>query len=382
LIWRKEAAMTRERIVFSPPDLSSQCQEHPSLIIPPERVARRGVSATIPSVSIEESPTERLAEPEVKPNVIERVLARLSVLEFPAKDYVEEYLRYLHRRNCKFTTLSSRLTALGLFLSLIEDYGKRHIEEITREDLEIFIEHEQDRGLSMVSVKTRLSAVYAFLRFWHDKGVVSPELLVRKIRLRLPEPLPRAIDPDDVKELLAVLDQVRDRAMILVLLRTGMRIGELLNTQVSNVNLAERKIAIYEAEKNGVGRVVYISKDAVCALRAWFRKRDPNKVLLFYALGRSSLSYHGARVMFLKYIKKAGLSHKGYTLHCLRHTFASEMLNAGMRLECLQPLLGHSNIEVTRRYAKLTDKAREEEYFRAMQIIEKGEIDGDYRLDS
>lgn len=86
--------------------------------------------------------------------------------------------------------------------------------------------------------------------------------------------------------------------------------------------------------------------------------------------------------MFMKYLKKAGLSHKGYTLHCLRHTFASEMLNAGMRLECLQPLLGHSNIEVTRRYAKLTDKTREEEYFRAMEIIEKGEIDGDYRLDS
>lgn len=86
--------------------------------------------------------------------------------------------------------------------------------------------------------------------------------------------------------------------------------------------------------------------------------------------------------MFMKYLKKAGLSHKGYTLHCLRHTFASEMLNAGMRLECLQPLLGHSNIEVTRRYAKLTDKTREEEYFRAMEIIERGEIDGDYRLDS
>ena len=86
--------------------------------------------------------------------------------------------------------------------------------------------------------------------------------------------------------------------------------------------------------------------------------------------------------MFRKYLKKADLGHKSYTLHCLRHTFASEMLNAGMRLECLQPLLGHSNIEVTRRYAKLTDKTREEEYFRAMQIIERGEIDGDYRLDS
>ena len=374
--------MTQDRIVFNPPDISPQCQEHPSLISPRERVALQRVSLATPSISIEESPSERVREPQVKPNGIERVLTRLSVLEFPAKDYVEDYLRHLHRRNCKFTTLSSRLIALQLFLRFIEDVGKTHIEEITREDLEAFVEHEQDRGLSMVSVKIRLSAVYAFLRFWHDKGVASSELLVRKIRLRLPEPLPRAIDPDDVNRLLAVLDEVRDRAMVLVLLRTGMRIGELLDTQLTDVNLSERKIAIYEAEKNGVGRVVYISKDALCALRAWLRRRDPNNVLLFYGQGRSSLSYHGARLMFRKYLKKAGLGHKGYTLHCLRHTFASEMLNAGMRLECLQPLLGHSNIDVTHRYAKLTDKTREEEYFRAMQIIERGEIDGEYRLDS
>jgi hypothetical protein len=98
---------------------------------------------------------------EAKPKVIARVLARLSVQQFPAKDYVEDYLRHLHRRDLKFTTLSSKLTALQLFLSFTEDLGKRHIEQITRGDLEAFVEHEQDRGLSIVSVKTRLSAVYA-----------------------------------------------------------------------------------------------------------------------------------------------------------------------------------------------------------------------------
>ena len=374
--------MAQDHIVFNSPDLSPQCQEHPRRINPPAGVASGHVLPAIPSISLQVSASKRVVGSEAKPKVIARVLARLSVLDFPAKDYVEDYLRHLHRRNCKFTTLSNKLTALQLFLSFTEDLGKRHIEEITREDLEAFVEDEQDRGLRMVSVKTRLSAIYAFLHFWHDKGVVSSELLVRKIRLRLPEPLPRAIDPDDINRLLAVLDEVRDRAMILVLLRTGMRIGELLKTQVRDLNLSERKIAIYEAEKNGVGRVVYIGKDALRALKAWLRRRDPNNVLVFYGQGRSSLTYNGARLMFLKYLKKAGLGHKGYSLHCLRHTFASEMLNAGMRLECLQPLLGHSNIEVTRRYAKLTDRTREEEYFRAMEIIEKGEIDGDSRLDS
>jgi site-specific recombinase XerD len=292
--------MTQDHIVFNSPDLSPQCQEDPRQINPPEGVGSEHGPPAIPSITSQVSATKKVVGSEAKPRVIARVLARLSVLEFPAKDYVEDYLRHLHRRNCKFTTLSSKLTALQLFLRFTEDRGKRHIEEITREDLEAFVEHEQDRGLRMVSVKTRLSAVYAFLHFWHDKGVVSSELLVRKIRLRLPEPLPRAIDPDDVNRLLAVLDEVRDRAMILVLLRTGMRIGELLKTQVRDLNLSERKIAIYEAEKNGVGRVVYISKDALCALRAWLRKRDANNVLLFYGQGRSSLTYNGARLMFLK----------------------------------------------------------------------------------
>ena len=77
-----------------------------------------------------------------------------------------------------------------------------------------------------------------------------------------------------------------------------------------------------------------------------------------------------------------GLSQKGYTLHCLRHTFASELLNAGMRLECLQQLLGHSDIEMTRRYARLTDNTRREEYYKAMESIERGQINGHYRRDS
>jgi len=193
--------------------------------------------------------------------------------------------------------------------------------------------------------------------------------------------LPRAMDPEDVKQLLAVGAKVRDRAMVLLLLRTGMRIGELLNTTVSDLNLGDRKILIYQAEKTQVGRVVYFSDDAREALLAWLAERDPDKQQLFYAQGRDSLGYTAARVMFHKYLDQAGLSQKGYSLHSLRHTFASELLNAGIRLECLQQLLGHAKLEVTRRYARLTDKTREEEYFRAMARIERGATSGHFRRD-
>ncbi|MCJ7642488.1 MAG: site-specific integrase, partial [Desulfobacterales bacterium] len=126
------------------------------------------------------------------------------------------------------------------------------------------------------------------------------------------DPLPRAMDPLDVKRLLSVTENIRDRAMILVLLRTGMRIGELLRTRVSDIHLAERKILLWVGEKNRTGRVVYLSEDACEAVRAWDQKRDAHKALLFYAQGRSTMSYTRARMLFGKYLKKANLSHKGY----------------------------------------------------------------------
>jgi site-specific recombinase XerD len=128
--------------------------------------------------------------------------------------------------------------------------------------------------------------------------------------------------------------------------------------------------------------VVYLSDDAVIALRKWLKERDTWEEYLIYSRGRAdTMSYSTARIIFQRYIAKAGLAHKGYSLHTLRHTFATELLNAGMRLECLQVLLGHRCIEETRRYARLTDKTREEEYFRAMSRIERRDRNGDDRRD-
>jgi integrase/recombinase XerD len=182
--------------------------------------------------------------------------------------------------------------------------------------------------------------VMAFLHYLVEEGIVSAELFSRRIRLHLPERLPRAIDPDDLRKLLSVINDVRDRAMILVLLRTGLRIGELLNTKMTDVHLKERRIEVYEGEKNRLGRVVYLSDDAVMALRRWLRKRNPGEEYLIYTR-TDTMSYSTARAIFVRYLVKAGLADKGYSLHALRHTFATEFLNAGMRLECLQVLLGH-----------------------------------------
>ncbi len=293
--------------------------------------------------------------------------------------YIKEYLDDRKRRNCRPNTLHGYFTTLTVFLSYLKERGRTSLDTITRDDLSSFIEHEQDRGLQPNTVSTRLRLLYAFMSYLVDREVVHPDVLKRKLRVKVPEALPRAMDPEDVQQLLAVIEKPRDRALILVLLRTGMRIGELLATRMSEVNLREKQIIIMEAQKTRVGRVAYLSEDACRALEVWLKLRDPAKERLFYGQGRQRLGYTAVRMKFAEYLEKADLAHKGYSLHCLRHTCATELLNAGMRLECLQQLLGHSSIEMTRRYARLTDNTRREEYFRAMALIEKGEAYGHHQ---
>jgi len=324
------------------------------------------------------SESEVLREQHLAQTPIDRILQKLSRMELPAKEHFERYMRHKWRLNHKPKTLASSFTSVMLLLDFYGRSGKRDIEEMERGDLEAFIEHEQDRGLRISTVRTRLACIIAFLHFLMEQDVISGSPLRRSIKLKLPDVLPRAMNPADVRKLLSVVDDIRDRALILLLLRTGIRIGEALGLRLNDLDIKDRKVHLFEGEKNSMGRVVYLSDDALFAIKLWLRRRDKNKEFIFYGQGNGHICYSTGRGLFVKYLKKAGLDQKGYTVHCLRHTFASELLNAGMRLECLQPLLGHQDIEVTRRYARLTDRTREEEYFRAMAIIEKGGIDGDY----
>ena len=329
-----------------------------------------------------ESPEPIKTPEDQRRQMLDNVLSKLSLLEIGGEEHIEGYLRHQYRRHFQASTIRNSYTALEHFMRFMKEVGKEGIEEVDRSDLEAFVEHEQDRGMKLSTVSLRLATLKAFLRFMVENGNLSEDVFPWKLTIKMPEPLPRAMDPEDVDKLLAVKGSVRDRAMVLLLLRTGMRIGELLTTRVIDVNMEEQKVLIYEGEKNQRGRAVYFSDDAKAALEAWIKERKQWHELIFYGLKGRPLSYQAARMMFIKYLDKAGLSHKGYTLHCLRHTYATDLINARMPLECLEKLMGHSRLGVTRRYAMLTDKTREEEYFKAMAIIERREKDGNYECDS
>jgi site-specific recombinase XerD len=140
-----------------------------------------------------------------------KILKRLSGMDLPGKEHVESYLRYLTRRNRKPRTLYSRYGAIVLFIGMIRDNGRTRLEETTRKDVEAFIEHEQDRGNQITTIRTKLVSVQAFLRYLMEEEIVSPDIFNRRIRLRLPERLPKAIDPEDLRKFISVIKETRDR---------------------------------------------------------------------------------------------------------------------------------------------------------------------------
>ena len=344
----------------------------------PSKVSSYHIDEKRNESSLDNLPLE-LSNPHSKLLYIGKSLQKLADHELFGMQYVKDYLLTQYRLNRSISTIRTNFSSIFLFFKFIKSSGRKRVEEISCDDLSAYIEYEQDKGKKPLTVHTRLRSLKAFFNYHIDRGTVDASILNRKLRIKVPQRLPRAIDPEDVRQLLSVIGKTRDQAIIITLLRTGMRIGELLSTQIGEVNLPEKRIEIYQTHKNLTGRVVYLSADALSALETWMEMRSPATPYLFSGQKGRPLGYEAARMMFNKYLMQAGLSHKGYTLHCLRHTFASELLNAGMRLECLQQLLGHSDIEMTRVYARLTDITRRDEYFKAMAIIEKGEINGHYR---
>jgi len=194
----------------------------------------------------------------------------------PGAELAIEYLYSKYIRDLSIHTIRQTGGVVFSFLQFLHGGGST-IFTLTRRDIGSFVEYEQDRGLQPISIIGYLRALYAFIAYLVQEEILQHEIMQRKIRIQEPETLPKAILQEDIPLLLDAIASVRDRALILLLLRTGMRIGELLAIQINDIVLSDRKILIYLGSKNYQGRAVYFSEDAEHALKHWLRIRDSKK---------------------------------------------------------------------------------------------------------
>lgn len=186
------------------------------------------------------------------------------------------------------------------------------------------------------------------------------------------KPLPKAIREEQLEALFSVVNNPRDRAMFMLMLRSGLRVEEIANLSFGAFNLKQRTIIVYDP-KWGKDRVAYVSDDALEALLHYLNVRPASKAKKIFLVEKGTycgkpISVRGIQKRMEYYAKKAGLR---VSCHSLRHTWADQLLNADAELETVQDLLGHSWITTTQRYCRLSNQKIKRDYFKAMEIVMK-----------
>lgn len=284
---------------------------------------------------------------------------------------VTGWLKAAERRNCQPATLKGYGGALKAFVQSWEGHRPASLLQVERAHIEHFLDHLAERGLKPSTINTLLSGVHRF----SCQLLRAEQLAVSPVRaqhyLQEPEPLPRALSDEQVTRFLAGIEPVLDRAVFLLLLRSGIRLGEAVALELGDVELEHHQLFIRRGHKNRRGRVVYCSAAAGQAVRRWLEDRwSPPTPTLFHNREGRPLNHHWVQRHFRASAARVGLE-RHLTVHSLRHTFACQLLNAGVALVTLQELLGHDSILLTQRYARLSDRRRRAEYFAAITQIEQ-----------
>ena len=176
--------------------------------------------------------------PSKRRRALNKAVDKLESSCLPGFEYVISYLYGKYRSNHSVSSISQTGSTLHAFLFFFNAaLGRQDIRQIQRKDIAQYVEHEQERGLKTNSVRNHLHTVYAFVNYLVNNDILPAEILLKKIRLRMPEILPKAIPQEDMDKILQVITILRDRALILLLLHTGMRIGELIIEQAEVTQL-------------------------------------------------------------------------------------------------------------------------------------------------
>ena len=282
-------------------------------------------------------------------------------------DSIVNFRRFLKRRNLSPHTIKNYLNSLRQFVLCLGV----PIEQVTHKEVSDYIDHLMAKGLNPETINSQLNRIRQFYRYLQDQEqlrLVNP--VKSSHRLRVPKPLPKHLQDGQTKAFLDVPKRPRDQAMFLLMLRCGLRVEEVANLTLDVIEFKRRRIWVQDG-KWGKDRMVYISNDAMKALIEYLRIRPESATPKVFLVEKGTyrgqpISIRGIQKRMEYYAKKSGLK---VSCHQMRHTMATQMLNAGAELVTIQDLLGHSSIRTTERYSKVSNLKVQQDYHKAMEVV-------------
>ncbi|HUL21556.1 MAG TPA: tyrosine-type recombinase/integrase [Thermodesulfobacteriota bacterium] len=276
-----------------------------------------------------------------------------------------QYRRALKRKNYSVHTVKSYLNILDQFMRWLTV----PLSEVSRKEIGAYVDHLLRKRRTPKTITCHLQTIRLFFDYLsHEEGrsILNP---VTRISLRLPKPLPRHLKDDQVRKFFEGITDLRDRAMFMLMLRCGLRVQEVAGLTIDAIEYQRRQIFVFHG-KGAKDRVVYMSEDARSALLAYLEKRSSKARGLFLVqkglMRGKPISVRGIQKRIEYYARQSGLN---VSCHRLRHTMATQLLNADADLATIQDLLGHGQITTTQRYCRVANLKVQRDYYKAMQVV-------------
>lgn len=322
--------------------------------------------------------TRRLEKPDISKLEVE--LKRLATLPEWLSPVLQRYLRQRwqqwqsHVASRLVVNLSSQLRRHWQWL--VRERQLNGWTDLKRSDLEAWLAHRQAEGIKANTVRTELSTLKACLREALAQELPVSAHLLRVKPPKKAQPLPRYLPTSQMQALTeTVLSQTADsstkcvlaRAWFLTLAHTGIRVSELLNMRLSDVDFHRQQLLIVGG-KNGSERLAYMTPTLSLALSTYLQHRPAIDDDHFWLTTTGSLLTAGQMADQLH--RWGAQCDVHVTPHRLRHTFATQLVNQGMPLATIAKLLGHQTLNMTQHYARLYEHVVKEQFETAMTHIE------------
>lgn len=277
------------------------------------------------------------------------------------------FRRYLKRRNYSPHSVKYYLNILTQFVRWVDV----PLEWVTAKKIDDYMDYLHQKRMQPASINSYLAIIRVFYNYLkYEEKIKLSNPIKTGCRLRVPRPLLRSLREEEIEQLFDAIQSTRDWAMFRLMLRCGLRVEEVANLTLGAIDLKRRRVMVLNG-KGSKDRVVYLSDDAADALGAYLKQRSHCRIKNVFLVERGTykgqpISVRGIQKRMEYYASKAKLK---ICCHQLRHTMATQLLNADAEVETIQDLLGHNWITTTQRYCKVSNLKVQRDYFKAMAVI-------------
>ena len=269
-------------------------------------------------------------------------------------------------------TVNGYLKDLDLFLEFLNENNIKNYNNIEYSDIRIFINYLYENKYNNKTISRHISSLRSFFKYLKNNNIIknNPMLLISNPKLE--KKLPKYLNYNDIEKLLKAYDinnclGVRNALILEMLYSTGIRVGEIVNIELSNITISDKAMKI--KGKGNKERIVYFGSRCLELLQLYLKNsyneiNKNNLEYLFLSKTGKQISDREIRKIVDDAAIIVGINMK-ISPHVLRHTFATHMLTEGADLRSVQELLGHENLSTTQVYTHLTNEKIRNVYLNA-----------------